>query len=121
MVNRHLAGTISRAELVRAQTAAIVAELQRYQALAGFHSAMGRLQASLGLEPEIRSIQTTSLDAIEREIGVTLDRWYSGGAVRQEMARIDRAERAATTSDMAMPVNEDAAAEPDKQPTAVDD
>ena len=121
MVNRHLAGTISRAELVRAQTAAIVAELQRYQALAGFHSAMGRLQASLGLEPEISSIQTTSLDAIEREIGVTLDRWYGGRAVRQEMSRIDRAERAATTPDMAMPVNEDAAAEDDKQPTAVDD
>jgi len=120
MVNRHLAGTISRAELVRAQTAAIVAELQRYQALAGFHSAMGRLQASLGLEPEISSIQTTSLDAIEREIGVTLDRWYGGTAVRQEMSRIDRAERAATTPDMAMPVNEDAAAEDDKQPTAVD-
>ena len=121
MVNRHLAGTISRAELVRAQTAAIVAELQRYQALAGFHSAMGRLQASLGLEPEISSIQTTSLEAIEREIGVTLDRWYGGRAVRQEMSRIDRAERAATTPDMAMPVNEDAAAEDDKQPTAADD
>jgi len=94
MVNRHLAGTISRAELVRAQTAAIVAELQRYQALAGFHSAMGRLQASLGLEPDIASIQVASLGEIEREVNVALERWYDGTAVLQELSRITRASQA---------------------------
>lgn len=99
MVNQQMAGTISRAELVRAQTAAVVAELQRYQALAGFHAAMGRLQASLGLEPEIGSIQTSSLSDIEREVGRALDRWYTGVAVSREISLIERAEQSSSRPD----------------------
>lgn len=99
MVNQQMAGTISRAELVRAQTGAVVAELQRYQALAGFHAAMGRLQASLGLEPEIGSIQTSSLSDIEREVGRALDRWYAGVAVSREISLIERAEQSSSRPD----------------------
>ncbi|WP_412504966.1 TolC family protein [Roseovarius sp. SYSU LYC5161] len=76
MVNQHKAGTISDVELVGAQAEAIMADLLRYQALAGLHSSMGRLQASLGLEPDISSIQAASLDEIEREVGITLKNWY---------------------------------------------
>ena len=103
MVSQRLAGTISDSELVRARTEAMVAELQRYQALAGYHSSMGRLQASLGLEPDIGSIQTTPLKSIELEVTRALQRWYSGVAVKQEMRRIDDAERATIESDTPLP------------------
>lgn len=91
MFRQHTAGTISEAELVRAQTAAMVAQLQRYQAVAGFHSAMGRLQASLGVEPLISSINETSLGEIKEEVKLSLEQWYSGAAVRQEVAKVNRA------------------------------
>ena len=91
MGRQHNAGTIGRAELVRAQTAAMVAQLQRYQAVAGFHSAMGRLQASLGVEPVISSINETSLGEIKEEVKRSLEQWYSGAAVRKEVAKVNRA------------------------------
>ena len=91
MVRQYIAGTISRAELVRTQTAAMVAQLQRYQAVAGFHSAMGRLQASLGVEPLISSINETLLGEIKEEVKLSLEQWYSGAAVRQEVAKVNRA------------------------------
>ena len=97
MVRQYIAGTISRAELVRTQTAAMVAQLQRYQAVAGFHSAMGRLQASLGVEPLISSINETLLGEIKEEVKLSLEQWYSGAAVRQEVAKVNRA--IATPSD----------------------
>ncbi|TQE99244.1 MAG: TolC family protein [Spiribacter salinus] len=114
MVNQHFAGTISRAELVRAQTAAVVAELQRYQALAGFHAAMGRLQASLGLEPDISSIQTASLDEIEQEVGVTLENWYAGTAVRREISLINQAESVTIQSDTKLPRRDKATGDAEK-------
>ena len=64
---------------------------------------MGRLQASLGLEPDIGSIQTTPLKSIELEVTRALQRWYSGVAVKQEMRRIDDAERATIESDTPLP------------------
>lgn len=92
MVNQYRAGTISAVELVGAQAEAIVADLLRYQALAGFHSSMGRLQASLGFEPNISSMQAASLDEIEREVSVTLKRWYAGAGGQSEHYLINQLE-----------------------------
>lgn len=91
MVGQHTAGTISQAELVRAQTAAMVAQLQRYQAVAGFYSAMGRLQASLGVELLIGSIHETSLGELKEKVKISLEQWHSGTAVRQEVAKVKQA------------------------------
>ena len=113
MVNQHMAGTISRAELVRAQTAALVAELRRYQALAGFHSSMGRLQASLGLEPEISSIQTSSLREIQGEVSRALQQWYAGSAVGRELTLIKEAERQTIHSSTPLSVGLDSDANPE--------
>ncbi|HKK30455.1 MAG TPA: TolC family protein, partial [Alphaproteobacteria bacterium] len=90
--NQRTAGKISQTELVRAQTSSLVAELRRYQALAGFHSAMGRLQASLGLEPNISSIQSSSLPQIESEVQKSITGWYSGDIVRREISLISQIE-----------------------------
>jgi len=90
--NQRTAGKISQTELVRAQTSSLVAELRRYQALAGFHSAMGRLQASLGLEPNISSIQSSSLPQIESEVQKSITGWYSGDVVRREISLISQIE-----------------------------
>lgn len=59
-------------ERVASQTASILSLLRRYQALSGAHAASSRLQATLGLEPEIPSVYDASLqeltDAVKKSL-----------------------------------------------------
>lgn len=83
------AGTTSRAEVVAAKAAAIVTEMQRYQALAKFYAANGQLQASLGVEPDISSLNNASLDDIRGEVREALERWHSGAEIKSKLALIN--------------------------------
>jgi outer membrane protein len=62
------ANTISQLDRVSAQTAAIYSRLRRYQALAEVHASLGGLQATLGHEPQIGSIEDSSLEQLQGAI-----------------------------------------------------
>lgn len=83
------AGTTSRAEVVSAKAAAIVTEMERYQALAKFYTASGQLQAALGVEPDISSLNDASLEDIRGEVRGALERWHSGDEIQSKLALID--------------------------------
>lgn len=58
----------SKLDRVAAQTTAIVSRLRRYQALAQWHGAVSRLQATLGVDPLPDSTDDMSLDQIRAEV-----------------------------------------------------
>lgn len=77
MKNREISETRSKLEQVADNTTAILSLLRRYQSLSQMQSAGGRLQASLGLEPEIGSVSEASLQTLTREVGASMRQWQS--------------------------------------------
>jgi len=49
--------------------------MRRYQALAQVQNMRGKLQATLGMEPEIGSVDELSLDQLSAQIGNVLRQW----------------------------------------------
>lgn len=72
---REQAQTQTKLDRVGTQTAAILSELRRYQSLAQLHTAMGKLQATLGLEPEMQANQSMPLAELTRAVSVSLQQW----------------------------------------------
>lgn len=62
----------SQQALVSARTTTILSLLRRYQALAGVHESASKLHATLGLEPEIGSLDDISLPELTALIEKTL-------------------------------------------------
>ncbi len=60
------AGT--KLDRVAAQTTTIISQLRRYQALAQWHAAVSRLQATLGVDPLPESTDDLSLDALRTQV-----------------------------------------------------
>ncbi|WP_081700214.1 TolC family protein [Azonexus hydrophilus] len=60
---------------VAARTGAILSLLRRYQTLAQAHAAASRLQASIGLEPQIGNLDAISLPELTQTIAKTLADW----------------------------------------------
>ena len=71
-------GTASQAERVAADASAIVSRLRKYQALSQLFAASGKLQATAGLEPDVGSLQETSLKDLSRTVKQSFDTWNSG-------------------------------------------
>ena len=69
----------SSLERIGSETAAIAAELRRYQALAQAEGALGRMEAMLGIDP-------VTPDMVADDIGAL------GEAISQRLARLDRGE-----------------------------
>lgn len=65
-------------QLVAQRTITVLSLLRRYQAYADAQAAAGRLQASLGLEPEIGSVHDNSLADLISAVEMGIDRWYQG-------------------------------------------
>lgn len=78
VANREQAQTQSKLDQVANNTAAILSRLRRYQSLAQAHAAASRLQASLGMEPDIGSVQELSLAELQTAIGSAIRQWESG-------------------------------------------
>jgi len=57
---------------IATRTSAILSLLRRYQALAAMHAAAGKLQATLGVDPTIDSLDELSLDTLTQQIEVSL-------------------------------------------------
>lgn len=58
----------NKLDRVAAQTTAIISRLRRYQALAQWHGAVGRLQATLGVDPLPESSDDLSLEQLRTEV-----------------------------------------------------
>ena len=82
-------GTLSKAELVSAQSSHIVSQLRKYQSLSQLYAASGRLQSTLGYEPNFGDIQTTSLKSLTASVGQSMSDWNSGNIIRQSIKTID--------------------------------
>ncbi|TWC71798.1 TolC family protein [Herbaspirillum sp. SJZ099] len=79
--NREMMQTQSRLEQVSNNTAAIVSLLRRYQSMAQVQNMRGKLQATLGLEPDIGSVDELSLEQLTRQVGDAMQQWQDGAAV----------------------------------------
>ena len=78
VANRESAKTQSKLDLVANETAAILSELRRYQALSQFQAAASRLQATLGLEPAIAADRNVPLPELTQTIETALRQWNTG-------------------------------------------
>jgi hypothetical protein len=76
--NRELAQTQSKLEQISSNTAAIVSLLRRYQSMAQMQNVSGKLQATLGMEPEIGSAGELSLEELTRQVAVSMQQWREG-------------------------------------------
>ena len=76
--NREKAQAQSRLEAVANKTAAILSMLRRYQALSQVHAAAGKLQATLGMEPEIGSVREASLNDLTESVKKSIKDWEEG-------------------------------------------
>ncbi|MGE5471644.1 MAG: TolC family protein [Bacteroidota bacterium] len=81
--NRQRAQAQSKLEAVANNTAAILSLLRRYQALSQVHAASGKLQASLGMEPEISSVREASLAELTEAVRKSFQNWQSGNLPAQ--------------------------------------
>lgn len=78
VVNQERAENQTRLERVSQQTAAILSQLRRYQALSNAQAAASRLQASLGLEPTVAGTDSMPLDALTAAVRQSLQAWEAG-------------------------------------------
>jgi outer membrane protein TolC len=62
---------------IAARTSTILSQLRRYQAMAAAHEAASKLQSTLGLDPEIGSLDDIALPDLARQIEGTLNQWQS--------------------------------------------
>ena len=76
--NREAAEVDGKLTRVSADTAAIVSMLRRYQALAEFNAAAGALQATLGLQIDVGSVNELSLQELTDAIGAWEQTWQTG-------------------------------------------
>ncbi|MDZ5459650.1 TolC family protein [Azohydromonas lata] len=75
VARREQAQTQTKLDRVSNQTAAILSQLRRYQALAQAHAAAGRLQASLGMEPALEQGPQVSLAQMTQSVSTSLKQW----------------------------------------------
>jgi outer membrane protein TolC len=76
--HRATAQTEGQLAQVAADTASIVGLLRRYQALAEFNAAASSLQATLGLEIDVDSVDQQSLDELTRSVARWRRSWQAG-------------------------------------------
>ena len=75
---RQKEGAASKAEEVAANATMILSRLRKYQALSQLFLASGRMQASIGLEPEIDQVNQMNLEDLTYVVKNTYDEWNAG-------------------------------------------
>lgn len=104
--NREAAQALGRLEAVANNTAAILSLLRRYQALSQVHAASGKLQASLGMEPEIGSVREMSLAELTEAVRKSFQNWQAGKLPQYTLPPL---EGASAPADAAKPAGQAAA------------
>jgi outer membrane protein TolC len=76
IVNSQMQGNVvSRLDMISAEVTHILSAVRRYQAIAKVHESASRVQATLGLEPEIASLDDTDLITLQGLIKKSLRQW----------------------------------------------
>jgi len=83
MKNREDSRTQGKLETVANQTTTILSLLRRYQALAQAQAAEARLQSTLGIEPEIGSVDEITLADLTRDLLRSSGMWSGLKAMQQ--------------------------------------
>jgi outer membrane protein TolC len=81
--SREVSKLASQQERVSAQVTAILSQLRRYHALAKAHEAASKIEASLGLEPAIGSLDDVDLPDLAQRIGDYLRQEGEAGGIAQ--------------------------------------
>lgn len=71
-------GVASQAEKVSADVSSIVSRLRKYQTLAQFFAARGKMQATTGLEPQFSSLDEVSLEQLTGLVADSFKDWNAG-------------------------------------------
>lgn len=82
-INTHIANSAqaqkqSKLDEVASNTSMILSHLRRYQSLALAQSAAGKLQATLGMEPDIASVQDMSVTELTTVLRRSFENWNAG-------------------------------------------
>jgi hypothetical protein len=82
-INKHVANNArvqkqSKLDQVASNTSMILSLLRRYQSLAQAQAAAGKLQATLGMQPNIESVQDQSLDELKEAVTRSFAEWDAG-------------------------------------------
>jgi outer membrane protein TolC len=78
------AQTKGEQEMISARTSSILSLVRRYQSLAQVHEAASKLEATLGLEPKISSLDDISLTDLTALIEKSLNQWPAKTAAAPE-------------------------------------
>lgn len=75
---RQKEGAASKAEEVAANASMILSRLRKYQALSQLYLASGRMQATIGLEPELDNVNQMKLEDLTHVVKTTYNEWNAG-------------------------------------------
>lgn len=78
VIHQEAAARQTQLERVSQQTASILSQLRRYQALSNAQAAGSKLQATLGLEPALRSPETMAMPELTSAVAAALKQWEQG-------------------------------------------
>ena len=84
---RQKEGAASKAEEVAANASMILSRLRKYQALSQLFLASGKMQATIGLEPEIENVNHMGLEELTNVVKNTYDEWNAGKLPQMVEAR----------------------------------
>jgi outer membrane protein TolC len=73
--NRQKVEAQSQLEMVANSTTAILSLLRRYQSLAQLQGAASKMQATVGMEPNLGSVDALSLEQLTRDVGASMRTW----------------------------------------------
>jgi len=79
---KYSSNMVSEQTRISANVTTILSELRRYQAMSKFQEATGQLQSSLGMEPEIGSIDELSLVDLTAQVGD----WLKSGITSESVS-----------------------------------
>ncbi|WP_296952043.1 TolC family protein [uncultured Massilia sp.] len=80
--NRRQVEAQSQLEMVANNTTAILSLLRRYQSLAQLQGAASKMQATVGMEPRLGSVDELSLEQLTRDVGAAMRTWEQDLASR---------------------------------------
>lgn len=78
----------SRLDRISSDVTFILSSVRRYHAMAKVHEAASRVQATLGLEPEIGNLDDIDLPTLQQQIRQSMQRWASVHASPRGAARL---------------------------------
>jgi outer membrane protein TolC len=78
VANQVTSGRQSELDGIANRTTTILSQLRRYQALAQANAADSKLQATLGLEPQLPDVETTALPELTAVVRTALSDWRTG-------------------------------------------